>query len=337
MVTAAFRDTSFTSTSSGSSRDTQGPQLNPPTVTALAWSLVDGRTGELLWGKDFTERLEIASLTKIMTAYTTIRTLRLLKLDCAKVVLQVSPRAAMTVGTLAGLREGDKLKVSQMLYGLLLPSGNDAALALAEGCGKLMIEGWGKSKVLKRKLKRFLNVRTVKELPTTDAIEIFVRCMNRFAARLGLTKSTFSNPSGLADKGNKSTAEDLGRLVWAARKESLIATIAKTREYKCLGADGKSVMKEFSWANTNQLLKDGFDGFKTGITPTAGPCLIGTRTYRKVGLVITVLHCKTCEHRWKEVSAIYAWAGLVIDYIYATNADEGPNLKKLPLLFHKVV
>ena len=309
--------------------------LNPPLVSAFAWSVVEGETGGLLCGKEECGRAEIASLTKIMTAYTTLKLLRLMRLDRTTTALPVSRRAVLTIGTTAGLRAGDRLTVVQLLHGLLLPSGNDAAVVLAEGCGRLLLDRWS-HKPTRQKLQRCLNIVSMPD-SETDVLDFFVRCMNRLAVKLGLAKSCFSNPHGLADKGNKSTAADVGRLVHFAKRDALLATVVRTPEYSCIATSELGAPSPYTWANTNVLLREGYDGFKTGITPTAGPCLVATRTYRGVNLIITVLHCKNCEYRWKEVNALYTWATSAIDSIYASTPDEEINAKKLPLLFHKIM
>jgi len=337
MLATPSKDISFASTTSGSFKDVPTPFISPPMVTAMSWSITEGENGILLWGKDANERMEIASLTKVMTAYATLRMLRLLKLEHYSTIFEVSPKATQTIGTIANLVSGDKLKVTDLLYGLLLPSGNDAAICLAEGCGKLIIDAWCKNKLLKNKIKKILNMISAKDITGINPIELFVRYMNRISTKLGLTKSTFSNPTGLADKANKSTATDIGKLVHTAKKETLISMIVRTKEYKCkAGTANPAVSRDYCWTNTNLLLNEGYDGFKTGVTPTAGPCLIGTKTYRNIELIITVLHCKTCEYRYKEVNAIFNWASTVIDSIYS-NSDEEINLKKLAILFHKAL
>ena len=117
----------------------------------------------------------------------------------------------------------------------------------------------------------------------------------------------------------------------------IISKIVKTMEYKCIAVNLKGEHHSYSWTNTNMLLKEGYDGFKTGVTPTAGPCLAATKKYGSVNLVIVVLHCKSCEYRWKEVNLIYAWASRVIGYIYETNNEDVINSKKLASFFYKVL
>lgn len=114
--------------------------LAPPFVTAKSWAICDGRTGEILFGKCENDRREIASLTKIMTCFVVVQIVRKIKLDAQKTMLQVSKTAATVGGTSAKLRSGDVLSVWDLLHGLMLPSGNDAAMVLAEHFGQYLFE-----------------------------------------------------------------------------------------------------------------------------------------------------------------------------------------------------
>ena len=110
------------------------PLEGPPFITSRVWAVADGRTGSVLWGHRETEPVEIASTTKIMTALVVVR---LMAKDPAirDEVVTFSGRADRTVGSTSDVREGEHLPVHELLYGLLLPSGNDAAVALAEHFG----------------------------------------------------------------------------------------------------------------------------------------------------------------------------------------------------------
>lgn len=114
--------------------------LAPPFVTAKSWAILDGRTGEILFGKCENDRREIASLTKIMTAFVVVQIIRKIKLNSKKTLLQVSKNAASIGGTSAKLKSGDVLSVYDLLHGLMLPSGNDAATCLAEHFGQYLFE-----------------------------------------------------------------------------------------------------------------------------------------------------------------------------------------------------
>ena len=114
--------------------------LAPPFVTAKSWSIMDGRTGEILFGKCENDRREIASMTKIMTCFVVIQIIRKIKLNAEKTMLQVSKNAATVGGTSAKLKTGDVLSIWDLLHGLMLPSGNDAGICLAEHFGQYLYE-----------------------------------------------------------------------------------------------------------------------------------------------------------------------------------------------------
>jgi D-alanyl-D-alanine carboxypeptidase (penicillin-binding protein 5/6) len=114
--------------------------LAPPFATAKAWAIVDGKSGDVLFGKCENDKREVASLTKIMTSFVIIQIIRKIKLNAKKTLLQASKNAASIGGTTAKLKPGDVLSVWELLHGLLLPSGNDAALCLAEHFGQYLYE-----------------------------------------------------------------------------------------------------------------------------------------------------------------------------------------------------
>jgi len=148
-------------------------------------------------GKDDRVLREIASLTKIMTCYMVCSLIEEMGVDPKTSFVSVSRRAATQVGTTACLKEGWTLSVYDLLHGLMLPSGNDAAIALAENFGAYL-------NILKerRKLKPGI-------IETGDPVSEFVSEMNALAKRMHLKASRFSNPHGLADRSNKSTATDM--------------------------------------------------------------------------------------------------------------------------------
>eukprot|EP00347_Sterkiella_histriomuscorum_P010552 403375850 len=111
-----------------------------PMVSAQAWAVYDVKQNKLLFGKLERDRREIASLTKIMTCYTVIQLLNKFKIKEESTFVEISENAANIIGTSAELQEGDVLSVLDLLYGLMLPSGNDASIALAEYFGALLLQ-----------------------------------------------------------------------------------------------------------------------------------------------------------------------------------------------------
>ena len=268
-----------------------------PLVSALSWSIIEQESAQLIAGKAHKEKREIASLTKIMTAYVSIDFCKSQLVDINKTYLEVSKTAAYINGTVAGLRMGHRLTIKDLIYALLLPSGNDAAIVLAEGIGK---------RIFNKECKK-TKCRTPSSL-SKIYIDLFVKQMNKTALKLSLNNTLFSNPHGLADKGNRSTAEDIGRLSAIAKKEIVLNQVVKTPVYHCSAIDERGNLHNYCWENTNKLLALGYDGVKTGMTPTAGPCLILSQTCNNISIIVTVLGSRTQEHKWIEGVQILNWA-----------------------------
>lgn len=210
----------------------------PPEVRAASAVLLDLETGQILHAIAPTEKRPIASLTKIMTAYL--------------VLSRVSPNDVVTVsadaasGRIAGisglgLLEGERIRVHELLYALLLQSANDAAVALAEH--------------------------------VSGDVETFVAAMNRTAERLGLSRTRFASPNGLDDTGY-STARDLARLTRAAYRLPGFGSIVATRFHTIPAPEGDPRVVQ----NRNALLwlYQGAAGVKTGFTSAAGFCVVAT-------------------------------------------------------------
>ncbi|MEV4299708.1 D-alanyl-D-alanine carboxypeptidase family protein [Microbispora rosea] len=242
-----------------------------PSVTAREAYLVDITDGTVQFAKRETRRVPVASLTKVMTAYVVRRQARL---DDVVTITKADIRHATAGGaTTAGLRAGERLTVRDLLYGLMLPSGADAAHALAERYG-----------------------------PGTAK---FVAKMNAAARRLGLRDTRYANPDGLPSKAY-STARDQATLAVAALRDPVIATVARTPKRVV----GKSALhRAHVWRNTNDLLDDGAVGLKTGFTSQAGYCLsfaavLDGRTY--VGVVLGE---RSEKARLATARTLLDWAG----------------------------
>lgn len=261
----------------------------PPQLTAKSWAVLNANTGELLGGQHEHERREIASITKVMTAYTAIQIIESLNINVNESKVETSYDASLMNGTTAYLEEGDVLSVWDMLHAMLLPSGNDAAYALAEYFGLVLIElGLKASKLV-------------------DPIQVFLCEMNKNAKALGMSNTNYANPHGLQNFFNKSSALDIAKLSQAAMRLPLFAEIVKKQKYSCTGQDLFGNNKSFAWKNTNKLLAKGFNGLKTGITSSAGPCLASNYKDDKVNLIMVVLSCKTPDHRWTETVKLRDW------------------------------
>lgn len=260
------------------------PDAAPTDIAAKAWAIADGKTGKVLWGFHEAEPRAIASTTKIMTAWIA---LQLADKDPKILTEEItfSERAAHTRGSSSKLRAREKLPVHELLYGLLLPSGNDAAVAVAEHFGP-----------------RF-HVEPVEE----DTVKRFVAEMNRRAKDLHLAETSFLDPNGLA--ANQSSARDLASLTALALKNQRFAEYVKTRshEYEVTDADGAKRL--LSWKNTNKLLGDeGYDGVKTGTTRTAGACLVASGHREQDHLIVVILGSAAGDGRYEDARKLFRWA-----------------------------
>jgi serine-type D-Ala-D-Ala carboxypeptidase (penicillin-binding protein 5/6) len=231
-------------------RDAVDPHFKRPPRAGL---LFDLDTGRVLWRRNPTRAEPIASLTKMMTALIVAARVP----PGAKV--RVTKEALAYKGSGVGvLPKGKSVGVSAMLYGLLLPSGNDAAIALAQR--------------------------------TSGTVAAFVRRMNTEAASLGLQCSHFSSPSGFTDAGNYSCPEDLAALARAILDAPRLARIVGRRQavlpFPIKG--GRLFL-----SNNNPLLRTGYAGtigIKTGYTDAAGRCLVAAVKRRGHRLGVVLLH-----------------------------------------------
>lgn len=263
------------------------PLDGPPYVTCKAWAVADGKSGEVLWGLNENTPRAMASTTKIMTAWIVLS----LAGQDAKVldeVLTMSERADKTGGSTADIMAGEKLPIRDVLYGLLLPSGNDAATALAEHFGPRFAKNGEKA---------------------GDPLILFVAEMNRRAASLGMKETKFLDPHGLGN--NQTSARDLAKLAWTAMKDPRFRGYVGTLEHRCaaLAPDGQK--REVIWKNTNQLLGiEGYDGVKTGTTTAAGACLVSSGRRGDDVLLVVVLGSTSPDARYVDARNLFRWAWL---------------------------
>jgi D-alanyl-D-alanine carboxypeptidase len=220
-----------------------------PSVSAEAAAMIDVKSGRILYQKNADEKLPIASLTKIMTAIVAIEEGNLSDM------VTTSPQAVGVEGSSIYLRLGEKLSLEDMLYGLMLRSGNDAAVAIAEHIG--------------------------------GSVEGFAFLMNEKAEYLGLENTHFVNPHGLDHPEHYSSARDLAILTAYALKNptfhKIVSTQVKTAPLEGMNWDRK-------WHNKNKMLRiyEGADGVKTGFTKIAKRCLVSsaTRGDRQIAVVV---------------------------------------------------
>jgi D-alanyl-D-alanine carboxypeptidase (penicillin-binding protein 5/6) len=222
---------------------------SPPRPDARAWVLVDVTDRERLAEHAASSKRAIASTTKLMTAYLALRELSLNRKLKAPDYRPISPAES-----LAGLSAGEQMSVRDLLYALLLPSANDAAVTLAEG--------------------------------VSGSVPKFVREMNRAAAALGLAQTRYENPIGLDSASNYSTAGDLAALTLRLRKDPVFRRIVATPS-----AVLRTGNRTREVGNRNVLVQrvPWVNGVKTGHTLDAGYVLVGSGTRKGATLVSVVL------------------------------------------------
>jgi serine-type D-Ala-D-Ala carboxypeptidase (penicillin-binding protein 5/6) len=262
------------------------PLDGPPFVSAKSWVVMDAKTGKLLRGESETEARPMASTSKIMTAWIVLRAAAANPKVLDEVVTY-SERAAKTTGSSAKLLAGEKVPVKELLYGLLLPSGNDAAVALAEHLGPRLGEA-----------------------AEGDGLQRFVAEMNRRSKALGLKEMAYADPHGLSQK-NVSSARDLAALTREALTDERFRTYVATRRHECEVVEPGGGKRKVVWTNTNRLLDvEGYEGVKTGTTTPAGNCLVGSAKRGDDRLIVVVLGSTSTDGRYVDARNLFRWAWL---------------------------
>ena len=264
----------------------------PPFVTCKAWAIGNADSGKLLWGSHEDEPRDMASTTKIMTALL-VATLADQDPSVLDERVEFSKRADNTIGSSAGMTVGESASAGELLYGLLLPSGNDASVALAEHFGpRLAPPGYRGS----------------------DPYGCFIAAMNAMAEKLSLSNTAFANPNGLTEKGHHSSARDLLVLASHAMKQPLLRKVVGTVQHgaKVTGPGGYT--RNVVWRNTNRLLKtEGYCGVKTGTTSAAGSCLVSCGKRGDRELIVVVLGASSTDARYADTRNLFRWAWNQID------------------------
>ena len=223
---------------------------------------MDADSGRVLYSQNADARMRIASTTKLMTALVAIRHADL------DMVCTVGRDAAGVEGSSMYLKAGEKLTLETLLYGLLLSSGNDAAVAIADA--------------------------------VAGDVPHFVALMNETAAELGMTNSSFANPNGLDAEGHLSTARDV-----AMMSREILLHHAEVRNYCSIWMDslrdGATQL-----VNTNKLLKSyrGITGLKTGTTGMAGVCISASAERDGLRLIAVVLGSASGKERFQAASTL---------------------------------
>jgi len=238
----------------------------PPQVSAEAAALIDVQSGRILYSKNGQKKMRIASLTKTMTAIVAIESGRL------QDVVTVPPEAVGVEGSSIYLKRNERLTLEELLYGLMLRSGNDAAVAIAVHVG--------------------------------GSVPGFVHLMNEKAALIGMTDTQFTNPHGLDDSNmHYSTAEDMARLSAYALRNPVFRQIVATK-VKEISWEGEEWNRRL--LNKNKLLHlyKGADGVKTGYTKLAKRCLAASATRDGRQLATITLNA---PNDWNDAAKLLDW------------------------------
>ncbi len=233
-----------------------------PNVSAANAILINKDTGEVLFEKEAHEPRLIASITKIMTA--------LLAVESGKLeeTAVVSRKAIYTEGSSIYLEQGEKMKLNDLVYGLMLRSGNDAAVAIAEHVG--------------------------------GSEEGFVFLMNEKAAWLGMNHTNFTNPHGLDHEEHYSSAYDMAILMQHAMENDKFKEISASKSYK-------SATRSYSWRNKHKLVTGYYDyatGGKTGYTKQTGRTLVTSAEKDGQTLIAVTLNA---SDDWNDHIHLFEW------------------------------
>ncbi|MBT4726441.1 MAG: D-alanyl-D-alanine carboxypeptidase [Planctomycetaceae bacterium] len=269
-------------------REPNDALIGLPFLTCKAWVITDASTGEVLWGENYNKAIDIASTTKIMTAYLVLKYAETHP-QVLQEVITFSKRADGTPGSTAGVRADEKISVGELLYGLMLPSGNDASVAFAEFFGGRLSGQEGSS--------------------ADESYDLFIGLMNAMAKQLGMNDSHYVNPHGLTAKGHLLSASDLAKLADAAFDIPLFRQYVNTRQHATGVTTVDGPPRRLTWKNTNRLLGiTGYDGVKTGTTTAAGACLVSHGVRDGNELFIVVLGASGSSARYADSRNLYRWA-----------------------------
>lgn len=221
-------------------------------LTADAAILIEASTGKVLFEKNADKREYPASTTKMMTLLLALENCNL------NDTVRVTAEAAAVEGSSMELNNGDEIQLGELLQGMMLASGNDATVAVADYM--------------------------------TSSMESFTAKMNKKARELGATNTNFVNSSGLPDPDHYSTARDLSKIAAYGYRNPTFRSIVRVKEKKIQWI--RPATKYFTFENTNELLEedDDINGIKTGYTSAAGECLVASAERNGVNLIAVVLH-----------------------------------------------
>ena len=271
---------------------------NEPNIEAIGAILIDMETGRKLYGKNENQPLAMASTTKIMTAILAIESDKLNETVTISKKAQIAPEVKMNI------KEGEQYILKDLLYGLMLSSYNDTAVAIAEYLG--------------------------------GSSENFCNMMTKKAIELGCKDTIFKTPNGLDLEDHHSTAYDMAIITKYALENEIFKEIIKTPNYLIKELSGKSI---FDVNNKNRLLNEysGAIGVKTGFTGKAGHCFVGAATKNNKTLISVVLGSgwgnKGKEQKWIDTKNLLNYGFENFEDIEITK--KGDFAGNIPVLFSK--
>lgn len=260
----------------------------PPETKAVAAAVIHANTGKIYGEKNGGLKIYPASTTKILTC--------ILALEEGHALLDgdavITPRAMEADGTSLGLRTDTPISLREVLYGMMLVSGNDAAVAVAETVG--------------------------------GSYERFIEMMNEKTASVGVSHSHFANPNGLTDPAHYTTACDMVKLSAYAMRNPEFQAIVREAEHSMVYRDGTIRIIE----NRNEFLGSGYagaNGVKTGMTEAAGDCLVASADHDGDLMIVGVYND---DDRWEDVKVWldYGFAALAADREYEAALAAEPAL-----------
>lgn len=221
----------------------------PPAISGKNAIAIETSSGRIIYEKNAFDTANIASTTKIMTAIVAVEN------NSLDEIVTVSKNATNTPGSSIDLKENDQIKLSELLYGLMLNSGNDAAVAIAEH--------------------------------TSGSVGEFAELMNKKAVEIGALNTHFVTPHGLDKNSHYSTAYDMARIAQYALKNPTIQKLVSTQYYTMSFVNEKTT----NLKNTNPLLSfyPGITGMKTGYTGLAGKCLVASAKREGLEIIVVTL------------------------------------------------
>lgn len=257
--------------------------VQPDDLSAQYVYALDSSNGQILFDKNSTSKCYPASTTKILTSIVAIESINLDTTFTVGNEINLAEEGS----SLAYLVQGEEISLKDLLYGLMLPSGNDAAYTIAVN------------------VARILTGNPI--LTDNEAVTYFVNLMNEKAQEIGMVNSHFEVPDGYHNKNHYVTVQDMMRLLIYAQRVDILKQVASTQSYSTTALTGQ----EHTWINTNKLLDqnssyyyEGVNGFKTGFHDDAGNCLIVTANINSREVFLIIMKSETDDTRYQDATTL---------------------------------